>query len=159
MTLHAESPCSFSLTRNLRRENDRSHMRDHVSWFICDRLSFNCVCLWIAVLGLEMLPVWAVFLITLAGALVCAAVVWIFVCPWMRRKIASRYLYSAKLDSLTCCWWSACSDSAPQYKLGYRKLKRWKEKGCLRYLRTLSLCRTKSVYSFKYETVGFRDVE
>uniref|UniRef100_A0A673A0C5 Phosphate transporter n=1 Tax=Sphaeramia orbicularis TaxID=375764 RepID=A0A673A0C5_9TELE len=42
-------------------------------------------------LGLEMLPVWAIFLITLAGSLVCAALVWIFVCPWMRRKIASRY--------------------------------------------------------------------
>ncbi|KAI1900090.1 hypothetical protein AGOR_G00046450 [Albula goreensis] len=41
-------------------------------------------------LGLEMLPVWAIALITLAGALVCAALVWIFVCPWMRRKIASR---------------------------------------------------------------------
>ncbi|KAJ8380921.1 hypothetical protein SKAU_G00016990 [Synaphobranchus kaupii] len=41
-------------------------------------------------LGLEMLPVWAIALITLAGALVCAAVVWFFVCPWMRRKIASR---------------------------------------------------------------------
>uniref|UniRef100_A0A8D3A5U9 Phosphate transporter n=1 Tax=Scophthalmus maximus TaxID=52904 RepID=A0A8D3A5U9_SCOMX len=41
-------------------------------------------------LGLEMLPVWAIFLITLAGALVCAALVWFCVCPWMRRKIASR---------------------------------------------------------------------
>uniref|UniRef100_A0A3Q3LXA5 Phosphate transporter n=1 Tax=Mastacembelus armatus TaxID=205130 RepID=A0A3Q3LXA5_9TELE len=41
-------------------------------------------------LGLEMLPVWAIFLITLAGSLVCAAVVWFLVCPWMRRKIASR---------------------------------------------------------------------
>ncbi|XP_046872676.1 sodium-dependent phosphate transporter 2 [Hypomesus transpacificus] len=41
-------------------------------------------------LGLEMLPIWAIFLITLAGALVCAAVVWFLVCPWMRRKIASR---------------------------------------------------------------------
>ncbi|XP_044053887.1 sodium-dependent phosphate transporter 2 isoform X1 [Siniperca chuatsi] len=41
-------------------------------------------------LGLEMLPVWAIFLITLAESLVCAALVWIFVCPWMRRKIASR---------------------------------------------------------------------
>ncbi|XP_064819496.1 sodium-dependent phosphate transporter 2-like, partial [Oncorhynchus masou masou] len=39
-------------------------------------------------LGLEMLPVWAIALITLAGALVCAAVVWFAVCPWMRRKIA-----------------------------------------------------------------------
>uniref|UniRef100_A0AAX7V7L6 Phosphate transporter n=1 Tax=Astatotilapia calliptera TaxID=8154 RepID=A0AAX7V7L6_ASTCA len=43
-------------------------------------------------LGLEMLPVWAIFLITLAGSLVCAALVWILVCPWMRRKIASKYL-------------------------------------------------------------------
>ncbi|XP_055743812.1 sodium-dependent phosphate transporter 2-like isoform X2 [Salvelinus fontinalis] len=41
-------------------------------------------------LGLEMLPVWAIALITLAGALVCAAVVWFAVCPWMRRKISSR---------------------------------------------------------------------
>nr|XP_061804070.1 sodium-dependent phosphate transporter 2-like [Nerophis lumbriciformis] len=41
-------------------------------------------------LGIEMLPVWAIFLITLAGSLVCAALVWIFVCPWMKRKIASR---------------------------------------------------------------------
>ncbi|XP_051757773.1 sodium-dependent phosphate transporter 2 isoform X1 [Ctenopharyngodon idella] len=41
-------------------------------------------------LGLEMLPVWAIALITLAGAVVCAGVVWFFVCPWMRRKIASR---------------------------------------------------------------------
>ncbi|XP_030624592.1 sodium-dependent phosphate transporter 2 isoform X1 [Chanos chanos] len=41
-------------------------------------------------LGLEMLPVWSIALITLAGSLVCAALVWIFVCPWMRRKIASQ---------------------------------------------------------------------
>uniref|UniRef100_A0A8C6P4N0 Phosphate transporter n=1 Tax=Nothobranchius furzeri TaxID=105023 RepID=A0A8C6P4N0_NOTFU len=44
-------------------------------------------------LGLEMLPVWAIFLITLAGSLVCAALVWFFVCPWMRRKIASKSFY------------------------------------------------------------------
>lgn len=41
-------------------------------------------------LGLESLPVWAIFLITLAGSVVCAVLVWMFVCPWMRRKIASR---------------------------------------------------------------------
>uniref|UniRef100_A0A3B3CAA5 Phosphate transporter n=1 Tax=Oryzias melastigma TaxID=30732 RepID=A0A3B3CAA5_ORYME len=41
-------------------------------------------------LGLEMLPVWAIFLITLAGSLVCAGLVWKCVCPWMRKKIASR---------------------------------------------------------------------
>lgn len=54
--------------------------------------SYTRVCSLIAVLGLEMLPVWAIFLITLAGSLVCAALVWIVVCPWMRRKIASGYL-------------------------------------------------------------------
>ncbi|XP_051950153.1 sodium-dependent phosphate transporter 2 isoform X2 [Xyrauchen texanus] len=41
-------------------------------------------------LGLKMLPIWAIALFTLAGALVCAGLVWIFVCPWMRRKIASQ---------------------------------------------------------------------
>uniref|UniRef100_A0A3Q3W9S5 Phosphate transporter n=1 Tax=Mola mola TaxID=94237 RepID=A0A3Q3W9S5_MOLML len=41
-------------------------------------------------LGLEMLPIWSIFLITLAESLVCAGLVWIVVCPWMRRKIASR---------------------------------------------------------------------
>ncbi|KAJ8005551.1 hypothetical protein DPEC_G00119120 [Dallia pectoralis] len=41
-------------------------------------------------LGLELLPVWSIALITLAGSLVCAAVVWFAVCPWMRRKIAGR---------------------------------------------------------------------
>lgn len=55
-------------------------------------LFFFNVCSLTAVLGLEMLPVWAIFLITLAGSLVCAALVWILVCPWMRRKIASKYL-------------------------------------------------------------------
>uniref|UniRef100_A0A8K9VF09 Phosphate transporter n=1 Tax=Oncorhynchus mykiss TaxID=8022 RepID=A0A8K9VF09_ONCMY len=50
-------------------------------------------------LGLEMLPVWAIALITLAGALVCAAVVWFAVCPWMRRKIASMY-YQPALPSV-----------------------------------------------------------
>ncbi|KAL4660815.1 sodium-dependent phosphate transporter 2 isoform X2 [Arapaima gigas] len=44
----------------------------------------------LSVLGLELLPVWAIALITLAGSLVCAALVWFFVCPWMSRKIASR---------------------------------------------------------------------
>ncbi|XP_068460815.1 sodium-dependent phosphate transporter 2 isoform X1 [Clinocottus analis] len=41
-------------------------------------------------LGLQMLPVWAIFLITLVESLICAALVWFLVCPWMRRKIASR---------------------------------------------------------------------
>lgn len=55
--------------------------------------SFLSVCLLChvtAVLGLEMLPVWSIFLIAFAESLVCAGLVWIFVCPWMRRKIASK---------------------------------------------------------------------
>nr|XP_057925542.1 sodium-dependent phosphate transporter 2 isoform X2 [Doryrhamphus excisus] len=52
-------------------------------------------------LGLEMLPVWAIFLITLAGSLVCAAVVWIVVCPWMRRKIASRLKQEQALSRIS----------------------------------------------------------
>uniref|UniRef100_A0A8C1VKA4 Phosphate transporter n=1 Tax=Cyprinus carpio TaxID=7962 RepID=A0A8C1VKA4_CYPCA len=53
------------------------------------------------VLGLEMLPVWAIALITLAGALVCAGLVWIFVCPWMRRKIASRLKKEHELSRIS----------------------------------------------------------
>ncbi|KAG5281198.1 hypothetical protein AALO_G00068480 [Alosa alosa] len=41
-------------------------------------------------LGLEMMPVWAIALITLAGSIVCAGLVWFLVCPWMRRKIAGQ---------------------------------------------------------------------
>uniref|UniRef100_A0A8C4RI12 Phosphate transporter n=1 Tax=Erpetoichthys calabaricus TaxID=27687 RepID=A0A8C4RI12_ERPCA len=41
-------------------------------------------------LGLDTLPIWSIALITLAGALICAAIVWFCVCPWMKRKIASR---------------------------------------------------------------------
>lgn len=54
-----------------------------------------------------MLPIWAIFLITLAESLICAALVWIFVCPWMRRKIASRYMCVCvcvcDLDLTQCC--------------------------------------------------------
>ncbi|XP_008334320.1 sodium-dependent phosphate transporter 2 isoform X2 [Cynoglossus semilaevis] len=52
-------------------------------------------------LGLELLPVWAIFLITLAGSLVCAAVVWFFVCPWMRRKIASQLKKNQALSRIS----------------------------------------------------------
>ncbi|KAM4837061.1 sodium-dependent phosphate transporter 2 isoform 1-T6 [Thomomys bottae] len=41
------------------------------------------------VLGL-LLPVWAVVLISFGVALLCAFFVWLFVCPWMRRKIAGK---------------------------------------------------------------------
>ncbi|XP_044160834.1 sodium-dependent phosphate transporter 2 [Bufo gargarizans] len=42
------------------------------------------------VLGLDSFPVWATVLISIGVAVLFGLVVWFFVCPWMRRKIASR---------------------------------------------------------------------
>lgn len=39
-----------------------------------------------AVMGL-VLPMWAIALISFGVALLFALFVWLFVCPWMRRKI------------------------------------------------------------------------
>uniref|UniRef100_A0A8D0GXB3 Phosphate transporter n=1 Tax=Sphenodon punctatus TaxID=8508 RepID=A0A8D0GXB3_SPHPU len=52
------------------------------------------------VLGL-VLPIWAIALISFGTSLVFAAVVWIFVCPWMRRKIASRLKKEAALSRIS----------------------------------------------------------
>lgn len=41
-------------------------------------------------LGLHTLPIWAMVLITFGGALLSALVVWLLVCPWMKRKIESK---------------------------------------------------------------------
>ncbi|XP_072880341.1 sodium-dependent phosphate transporter 2 isoform X2 [Hemitrygon akajei] len=41
-------------------------------------------------LGLHILPIWAMVLITFGGALLSALVVWLLVCPWMKRKIESK---------------------------------------------------------------------
>ncbi|KAM3940329.1 sodium-dependent phosphate transporter 2 isoform 1-T4 [Leptodactylus fuscus] len=41
-------------------------------------------------LGLQTFPVWGTALISLGVAFLCALLVWFFVCPWMRKKIASR---------------------------------------------------------------------
>ncbi|XP_067886440.1 sodium-dependent phosphate transporter 2 isoform X2 [Heterodontus francisci] len=46
-------------------------------------------------LGLDTLPFWAIALITLGGALLCAVIVWLLVCPWMKRKIESKLKRSA----------------------------------------------------------------
>uniref|UniRef100_UPI00398F6611 sodium-dependent phosphate transporter 2 isoform X1 n=1 Tax=Pristiophorus japonicus TaxID=55135 RepID=UPI00398F6611 len=46
-------------------------------------------------LGLDTLPIWAIILITLGGALVCALVVWLLVCPWMKRKIEGKLKQNA----------------------------------------------------------------
>ncbi|XP_058850696.1 sodium-dependent phosphate transporter 2-like isoform X2 [Acipenser ruthenus] len=52
-------------------------------------------------LGLELLPVWAIFLITLAGSLVCAALVWFVVCPWLRRKLTSQQKKANSLSRIS----------------------------------------------------------
>ncbi|KAM4707844.1 sodium-dependent phosphate transporter 2 isoform 2-T4 [Discoglossus pictus] len=41
-------------------------------------------------LGLQTFPVWATVLISIGVALLFALIVWFFVCPWLKKKIASR---------------------------------------------------------------------
>ncbi|CAI9588411.1 unnamed protein product [Staurois parvus] len=41
-------------------------------------------------LGMHTFPVWATGLLSIGIAILFALVVWFFVCPWMRKKIASR---------------------------------------------------------------------
>ncbi|KAM4687675.1 LOW QUALITY PROTEIN: sodium-dependent phosphate transporter 2-like [Discoglossus pictus] len=41
-------------------------------------------------LGLQTFPVWATVLISIGVALLFAFIVWFFVCPWLKKKIASR---------------------------------------------------------------------
>ncbi|XP_064415994.1 sodium-dependent phosphate transporter 2 isoform X2 [Latimeria chalumnae] len=52
-------------------------------------------------LGLTFLPVWAIALISLGGALLFAVLVWIFVCPWMKRKIESRLKREGALSRIS----------------------------------------------------------
>ncbi|NXX58131.1 S20A2 protein, partial [Scopus umbretta] len=52
------------------------------------------------VLGL-VLPIWAIALISVGVSLVFAILVWIFVCPWMKRKIESRLKKDAALSRIS----------------------------------------------------------
>ncbi|MEE6460224.1 hypothetical protein FKM82_000897 [Ascaphus truei] len=52
-------------------------------------------------LGLEHFPVWATALISLGVAVLFALVVWFCVCPWMRKKIASRLKKEAALSRIS----------------------------------------------------------
>ncbi|XP_017661306.1 PREDICTED: sodium-dependent phosphate transporter 2 isoform X3 [Lepidothrix coronata] len=52
------------------------------------------------VLGL-ILPMWAIALISIGVSLVFAVLVWIFVCPWMKRKIESRLKKDAALSRIS----------------------------------------------------------
>ncbi|XP_063156415.1 sodium-dependent phosphate transporter 2 isoform X2 [Candoia aspera] len=52
------------------------------------------------VLGIT-LPMWAIALISIGVSIVFAALVWIFVCPWMKRKIASRLKKESALSKIS----------------------------------------------------------
>ncbi|XP_030886062.1 sodium-dependent phosphate transporter 2 [Leptonychotes weddellii] len=52
------------------------------------------------VLGL-VLPIWAIALISFGVALLFALFVWLFVCPWMRRKIAGKLQKEAALSRVS----------------------------------------------------------
>ncbi|XP_032092648.1 sodium-dependent phosphate transporter 2 isoform X1 [Thamnophis elegans] len=52
------------------------------------------------VLGIT-LPLWAITLISIGVSIAFAALVWIFVCPWMKRKIASRLKKESALSKIS----------------------------------------------------------
>ncbi|XP_053116281.1 sodium-dependent phosphate transporter 2 isoform X5 [Hemicordylus capensis] len=52
------------------------------------------------VLGIS-LPIWAIALISIGASVVFAILVWIFVCPWMKRKIASRLKKEGALSRIS----------------------------------------------------------
>ncbi|KAM6450900.1 sodium-dependent phosphate transporter 2 isoform 2-T4 [Liasis olivaceus] len=52
------------------------------------------------VLGIT-LPMWAIALISVGVSVLFAALVWIFVCPWMKRKIASRLKKESALSKIS----------------------------------------------------------
>lgn len=49
------------------------------------------------VLGFDKLPLWGILLISAGSAVVCALVVWFFVCPRMKKKIERKYRRCAAL--------------------------------------------------------------
>ncbi|OCU00353.1 sodium-dependent phosphate transporter 2 isoform X1 [Xenopus laevis] len=52
-------------------------------------------------LGLQTFPVWATALLSVGIAIVFALVVWFFVCPWMKKKIASRLKKEGALSRIS----------------------------------------------------------
>nr|XP_028557610.1 sodium-dependent phosphate transporter 2 isoform X3 [Podarcis muralis] len=52
------------------------------------------------VLGI-VLPMWAIALISIGVSVIFAILVWIFVCPWMKRKIASRLKKEGALSKIS----------------------------------------------------------
>nr|XP_033771408.1 sodium-dependent phosphate transporter 2 isoform X1 [Geotrypetes seraphini]XP_033771417.1 sodium-dependent phosphate transporter 2 isoform X1 [Geotrypetes seraphini] len=51
-------------------------------------------------LGLSDFPVWATALVSIGVAVVFAAIVWFFVCPWMRKKIANKLQKEGTLSKI-----------------------------------------------------------
>lgn len=52
-------------------------------------------------LGLESFPVWATALLSIGIAIIFALIVWFFVCPWMKKKIASRLKKEGALSRIS----------------------------------------------------------
>ncbi|KAM4809283.1 sodium-dependent phosphate transporter 2 isoform 2-T2 [Rhinophrynus dorsalis] len=52
-------------------------------------------------LGMETFPVWATALVSIGVAILFALIVWFFVCPWMRKKIASRLKKEGALSRIS----------------------------------------------------------
>jgi len=56
-------------------------------------LGFISFFLYSAVLGFDRIPWWGTLLISLGCAMLTALVVWFIVCPRLKKKIKSEYLY------------------------------------------------------------------
>ncbi|KAG8454425.1 hypothetical protein GDO86_000884 [Hymenochirus boettgeri] len=52
-------------------------------------------------LGMETFPVWATALLSIGVAILFALLVWFFVCPWMKKKIASRLKKEGALSRIS----------------------------------------------------------
>lgn len=66
------------------RENQNSYVKEG---FVFARRVFKDPLFYFLVLGFDKLPLWGILLISAGSAVVCALVVWFFVCPRMKKKI------------------------------------------------------------------------
>ena len=64
------------------------------------------------VLGL-VLPMWGIALISFGVALLFALFVWLFVCPWMRRKIAGKGFFIPLIYKIPGSWGFRCNPPSP----------------------------------------------
>eukprot|EP00062_Callorhinchus_milii_P013761 gi/632962208/ref/XP_007897182.1/ PREDICTED: sodium-dependent phosphate transporter 2 isoform X2 [Callorhinchus milii] len=52
-------------------------------------------------LGLDIVPAWVIALVTIGAALLCAVIVWLLVCPWMRKRIESKLKKQGALSRIS----------------------------------------------------------